>query len=96
MNGASTASGAALPTRGLSWTIDQTADFNGDGKADILLKNTAGTPVVCLMSGTSITGGAALLTVGPSWHYVASADFNGDGKADIPGRTTTVRSPFGS
>jgi hypothetical protein len=58
-------------------------DFNGDGKADILLQHDSGLPVIWTMDGTTITGGAVLPNVGPTWHVAATADFNGDGKADI-------------
>ncbi|MEA2877045.1 MAG: serralysin [Hyphomicrobiales bacterium] len=62
----------------------EAADFNGDGKADILWQNDSGTPAVWLMDGVKILStGAALINPGPSWHEKAAADFNGDGKADI-------------
>ena len=60
-----------------------TRDFNGDGKADILLQNDDGTPGVWFMDGTTVTGGAVLPNPGPTWHAAAAADFNDDGKSDI-------------
>jgi hypothetical protein len=41
------------------------ADFNADGKADILWQNADGTPAVWLMNGTGVsTFGPALLNPG--------------------------------
>ena len=69
---------------GASWQAKDAADFNGDGKADILWQNDSGTPAVWLMDGMNILAtGPALSNPGPSWHEKAAADFNGDGKADI-------------
>ena len=59
------------------------ADFNGDGKADILWQNDNGQPAIWTMDGTNITSAVGLANPGPSWHVKAAADFNGDGKADI-------------
>jgi hypothetical protein len=44
---------------GNDWTIDGTGDFNGDGKTDILWRNTNGTVVIWEMNG-----GAVLAAVG--------------------------------
>ena len=60
------------------------ADFNGDGKADILWQNDNGTPAIWTMDGTNVTGAAA---PAQSWAHAGmsrtAADFNGDGKSDI-------------
>ena len=47
-----------------------TRDFNGDGKADILLQNDDGTPGVWFMDGTTVTGAAALPNLGSDWHLL--------------------------
>ncbi|MBR0894797.1 VCBS repeat-containing protein [Bradyrhizobium tropiciagri] len=65
------------------WHGASAADFNGDGKADILGQNDDGLPTLTTMSGSTVTNGTALSDVGTMWHVAASADFNGDGKADI-------------
>jgi hypothetical protein len=83
MNGTNITSGAALPTLGPSWHYVASADFNGDGKADILWQNDNGATAVWLMNGTSVSAGAILPNTGTSWHVVSVQDFNGDGKADI-------------
>ena len=59
------------------------ADFNGDGKSDILWQNDSGLPAIWTMDGTRITNEVSLQNVDPSWHVAAAADFNGDGKSDI-------------
>jgi hypothetical protein len=59
------------------------ADFNGDGKADILWSNSVnGDRYFWLMNGTSLGASVFLGTVAPQW-TVATGDFNGDGKADL-------------
>jgi len=66
-------------------------DFNGDGKVDILWRNTtSGVVAAWFMSGLKIVGGAVSPdTVGPDWTIQGVADFNGDGKADILWRHTS-------
>jgi hypothetical protein len=43
-------------------------DFNGDGRSDILLRNTDGTPQMWLMNATSVTASATLAHPAASWH----------------------------
>ena len=62
MNGASLSSGARLLPPG-TWTVVTTGDYNGDGKADLVFKNTATNEVVMwLMNGTLPTAGFTLTT----------------------------------
>ena len=51
--------GAVLPDPGPTWHVAAAADFNGDGKSDILWQNDSGLPAIWTMDGTTITGGAA-------------------------------------
>ena len=64
------------------------ADFDGDGKADVLLQNDNGAAALWLMDGTAIKAGgqfniAGTQNIAPSWHIVGARDMNADGHADI-------------
>jgi hypothetical protein len=59
------------------------ADFNGDGKADILWRNVSGEVYIMLMNGTQMISAASLGIVDNGWQIAGVGDFNGDGKADI-------------
>ncbi|MBF0339084.1 MAG: DUF1566 domain-containing protein [Nitrospirae bacterium] len=60
-------------------------DFDGDGKGDVLWRNTAtGDLYIWLMNDSSISGGNFVAKGIPAlWQIKAVADFNGDGKSDI-------------
>ena len=60
------------------------ADFNGDGKTDLLIRSADGGWWMYLLDGSSIASqGRVGATANLDWAPVAFADFNGDGKADI-------------
>ena len=66
-------------------------DFNGDGKADILWRDTTtGTVAIWLMNGASIATNAAVGLAAANWTIAGVGDFDGDGKADIVLRDTTT------
>ena len=65
------------------WTDVGTGDFNGDGKSDILWRNTDGRVAIWLMNGIDREGGYGDPTVADDWTIVGTGDFNGDGKSDI-------------
>jgi probable HAF family extracellular repeat protein len=100
MNGSMVTSSNAITCQGnvvapdASWTIAGTADFNGDGKSDILWRQSSGTLALWQMNGSSITSSNAVTyqgnTVAPdaSWSVAAVADFNGDAKTDLLWRNT--------
>jgi hypothetical protein len=69
-----------LPT---SWTIVGTGDFDGDGKTDILWRNSDGTVGLWLMNGTQVVSTTSFGIVPASWSIFETGDFNGDGKSDI-------------
>jgi hypothetical protein len=67
----------------LNWKVIATADFNGNGSADVLWYNAAlGRTEIQLSSGISFFN-RTLLLQDINWKVAATADFNGDGKADI-------------
>jgi hypothetical protein len=67
-------------------------DFNGDGKADILWRNTAtGENYLYLMNGKTIAGEGYLRTVpDQNWKVAGIGDFNGDGRADVLWRNSAT------
>ena len=74
----------SCPILGPTWHVAAAADFNGDGKADILWQNDSGRPAIWTMDGTNHHRLERLCPIaGPAWHVAEAADFNGDGKSDI-------------
>jgi hypothetical protein len=58
-------------------------DFNGDGKSDILWRDTSGNIAMWLMNGATVASGTGLGQISTTWSVVGQADFNGDGVSDI-------------
>lgn len=74
--------GQVLPVHG---------DANGDGRADILWRNsTTGDNYGYLMSGLAIAGEGYLPNVPVAWTAAGAGDFDGDGKVDIWWRNTVT------
>ena len=69
----------------MNWKIAGTGDFDGDGRADILWRNSStGENYIYLLNGTSIVGEGFIRTVADqSWQVAGIGDFDGDGKDDI-------------
>jgi FG-GAP-like repeat len=88
MNGLTTASSANIRAADASWSVTHIADFNGDGKADILWRKTDGTVALWLMDGLSVLANVTLLGANPDWSVSHVADFDGNGKADLLWRNT--------
>lgn len=69
------------------WVVAGTADFNGDGRDDILWRNTQTGNVTDWLAqengGFAGNTQYALNNASQSWHIVGTGDFNGDGFADI-------------
>ena len=77
-----------------SWSVAEVADFNNDGNADVLWRNTSGELIEWTMQGSAITSSAEVTLNGAavrpdaSWSVVGAGDFNGDGNADLLWRNT--------
>lgn len=69
----------------LSWRIVETPDWNGDGRSDILWRNTDGRISVweAQAGGTFRQSAYNDGSVGNAWAIAAAGDTNGDGKDDI-------------
>ena len=67
-----------------TWSIAGTGDFNGDGKSDILWRDTSGNVAIWLMNGAQVTQAAGVGSAPASvWSIIETGDFNGDGKSDL-------------
>ena len=69
-----------------AWKVVGTGDFNGDGRTDILWRNSStGENYVYPMNGLAILGTEGYLrtVADQAWKVAGTADFNGDGKTDI-------------
>lgn len=90
---ASLLAGPKLPT---SFLVEGVADFNGDGKLDLLLFNkSARKTIVYYLDGPTKVGEAAGPTLASGWAINGVADFDGDGRPDLlnyasSGRKTQV------
>ena len=62
MNGATLSGGALVGGAPTNWTILASADFNGDGKADILWRGPNGEIALWLLNGANIISGATCKT----------------------------------
>ena len=58
-------------------------DFNGDGKSDIVWRNTSGEAGIWFMNGGTISSAPTLGIVPNNWSIVGQRDISGDGKADL-------------
>jgi mono/diheme cytochrome c family protein len=83
LSGTTVDSTVALLGGGLGWTITHTGDLDGDGKADLLWRNTDGTAVAWLMDGGTVKGAITLIGAGSGWSITRVADFDADGRDDI-------------
>ncbi len=93
VSGSSFTSNGTAVAPDASWSVAGISDFNGDGKADVLWRNTSGQLAVWTMSGSTITSSGFVNANGTiaapdaSWNVVAVGDLDGDGKSDIVWRS---------
>lgn len=88
MNGTQVATSGAVGTinAAAGWHFGETADFNGDGKTDLLMLNeTTHEVAVWQLNGPQLAASAVVGTVNAAagWHFTDTGDFNGDGKSDL-------------
>jgi hypothetical protein len=67
------------------WAIVGQCDFNGDGHADLLWRDTSGNVAIWEMNGIAVSNANSsfVANVPTNWSIVGTGDFNGDGFADI-------------
>jgi hypothetical protein len=68
------------------------ADFNGDGRSDIVLRNgTTGQNAIWLMNGFTLQQGSLIQSEpNAAWKVVGIGDFDGDGRADLLWRNSAT------
>ena len=72
--------------RNVDWRMAGTGDFNGDGRADVLLRHIDGAWQVYSMNGRRIVAGQSTRTLLPddlNWHLAGIGDFDGDGRDEV-------------
>jgi hypothetical protein len=85
MNGASIACNDGINrVANLAWKIAGRGDFDGDGKSDLLWRNSvSGANVIYFMNSANITSNVGINVVKLSWVIKAVGDLDGDGKDDV-------------
>ena len=78
--------GWANLTRNLDWRVVGVADFNDDGRDDVLMRRTDGAWVYYPMNGRRVVAaerGWANLPRDVDWRIAGTGDFDGDGRPDV-------------
>lgn len=67
-----------------NWHIVGASDFNHDGRADLLWRNSAsGQNAVWYMNGATLASSAFIQTVSTDWNLRGAGDVDGDGQPDL-------------
>ncbi|HRE13909.1 MAG TPA: VCBS repeat-containing protein, partial [Usitatibacteraceae bacterium] len=74
---------AVLQPEGEGWSIAHFADFNADGKADLLFVNADGRHALWLMDGEQVLAKSDLIRAVERLTVPMVGDFNGDGRDDL-------------
>ena len=82
---AGASAGAVQPGWSPAALAQRLGDFNGDGKADVLLRREDGRWLYQPMDGRRVLagGGEVSLTRDLRWRFAGVGDLNGDGKSDV-------------
>jgi len=83
MNAGAIQSSGTVAAVSTSYSIVGQRDFNGDGDADLLWRDTSGNLYMWFMNGATMSSSAAIGNVPNIWTVVGTADMNADGIGDI-------------
>ncbi|MBE9548765.1 MAG: VCBS repeat-containing protein [Proteobacteria bacterium] len=68
----------------LDWEMMGTADVNGNGRSDVILRNRiTGGWWIFIMNGRNFTSGKTLITQNMDWQIAGIGDFDGDTRDDV-------------
>ncbi|MBW4539539.1 MAG: DUF4347 domain-containing protein [Myxacorys chilensis ATA2-1-KO14] len=89
--GADTGIGTVVDDDKSGWTIAETADFDKDGKVDVLWRNiSTGGTAIWKMNGTTFETSIPLAVADPNWRIESVADFDKNGYLDLLWRNTST------
>jgi hypothetical protein len=92
MNSNSLGSSQTFSVSDPNWQVKGTGDFDGDGQADYVWRNSAtGQNIVWFMSNNAYRTYQFLPAANdPTWNIVGVGDFDGDGKSDLLWRNSVT------
>ncbi len=80
----------AMPTVvDFDWKVAAAADFDGDGRDDLLWRHASGACAMWLMDGPIVRSYETMGPVDTGWEVVAAGDFDGDRRSEIVWRNRT-------